>query len=74
MVWLYEKYSRDNIEGNLRFPFMADQRFKEIKMFYPSGDEMFLEATCMLDSSGEPRSVTDTGWNIYRKCDKRSEQ
>ena len=43
-------------------------------MFYPSGDEMVLEATCMLDSSGEPGSVTDTGWNIYSKCDKRIEQ
>ena len=33
--WLYEKDSRDNIEGNLRFPFMADQRFREIKDVLP---------------------------------------
>ena len=30
---------------------------------------MYFEATCILDSTGEPGLVTDTGWHIYRKCD-----
>lgn len=41
-------------------------------VFYLSGDEMFLEA--MLDGSGELGPMTDSGWNIYRKCDKRSKE
>ena len=70
----YESDSRDNLEDNLGFPCMADQRFREMKedVFYLSGDEMFLEA--MLDSSGELGPVTETGWNIYRKCDKKSKE
>ena len=70
----YESDSRDNIEENLGFPCRSDQIFREMPddVFYLTGDEMFLEA--MLDPSGELGPMTDTGWNIYRKCDKRSKE
>lgn len=70
----YESDSRDNIEENLGFPCRNDQIFREMTddVFYLTGDEMFLEA--MLDPCGELGPMTDTGWNIYRKCDKRSKE